>query len=136
MSVASRFRRVRRALWSCLGVVSIAATLALAPAGVRIGSADAPGSLVPEALGPSSVDPSLVRAQPSERRADPPLCQAGPPGVAEARERARLRQRILRIQQEMARRAALQPDSATPSDDVIVLNGRGYSYGSHGRTGR
>jgi hypothetical protein len=58
------------------------------------------------------------------------VCRAGAPAVAELRQRALLRQQMLRVQQEIARRVARESGSAASGEDVIVLNGRGYRYGN------
>ncbi len=118
--------------WSSLGLLSVAAMLALTPTGVHLARAADPAPLVPEAVGPSSVDPSLLAGRPPILGVAAPVCRAGTPQVAELRQRAQLRQEMLRVQQEIARRAALESGSGRSADDVILLNGRGYRYGRSG----
>ncbi len=121
--------RSRGAFWSTLGALCVAATLALTPAGVQIARAGDPPPLVAEAVGPSSVDPTLAAG--AGQSADSPICRAGEPAAAvEQRQRALLRQQMLRVQQEIARRAARESGSAASAEDVVVLNGRGYRYGN------
>jgi len=125
MSVPCADRSVFR---STVGVLCVAAALALTSSGVQIARAADPEPRAAEAAGPRSVDPSLVADRDSA--VDPPVCRAGAPSVEVARQQVLLRQRMLQIQREMARRAADKSAPADSAADVVVLNGRGYRYGS------
>ncbi len=129
MNPAPRCWRAHSLLSSSLGLLSIVALLALTPTGVHVARAADPAPLVPEAVGPSSVDPALQAGTPPALGANAPVCRGGTPEVAQLRTRAQLRQEMLRAQQEIARLAARKPGSGRSADDVIVLNGRGYRYG-------
>ena len=120
--------RARDAFSSALGALCVAAALALTPTGVQIARAADPAPLVPEAVGPSSVDPTLAAG--ARESLNPAVCRAGDPAVTELRQRALLQRQMLRVQQEIARRAARESGRAASGEDVIVLNGRGYRYGN------
>ena len=126
MSVGARFAGARHAVWGCLGPLAVVGMLALSSTGVEIARAADPAPLAAEAAGPMSVDPALVARHEVVLA---PACRAPTPGLESVRQEALVRAKMLRLQQEIERRARSGsiPAEGVPND--IVLNGRGYGYG-------
>jgi hypothetical protein len=99
--------RSLRDVTTILGSLALAGTLALLSPGVRVVRAD--------------------DAAPAESpvTADGPTCEAG--AVSGGQEITDLLQLIQRLQRE---RMAASPDTADAGGDFVVLNNRGYNYGS------
>jgi hypothetical protein len=113
----------RFALREAVGLLALAATLALVSPGVEIARAgDAASPARAEA--PVSVDPLLESRVAAPRLAAPnaPSCES--PGGA-LRDDALLEHQL----RELVRRAAAQqPHAPGSTEQGIVLNGRGYNY--------
>jgi hypothetical protein len=111
-----------------LGILAVAATLALSWPGVQIARADAPAAAA------MSVDPALVQAQ--ARTVPQPTAapsSAGPscanPGVPSTLDDAMVENDARRMLRQIVKRAAAQQQAgAESSEHGIVLNGRGYNY--------
>ncbi len=126
MSVAARFAGARRAVWGWLGPLAVVGMLALTPTGVELARAADPAPLAAEAAGPMSVDPALVARR---EVVQAPVCRASTLGRESLRQEALVRAKMLRLQQEIARRAHSSRSPAEGVQNDIVLNGRGYGYG-------
>jgi hypothetical protein len=73
-----------------------------------------------------SIDPALVARR---EVVQAPACRAPTLGLESLRQEALVGAKMLRLQQEIARRARLGPAPAEGTQNDIVLNGRGYGYG-------
>ena len=120
-------RTPRSWMGNLAGAAALVATLALTSPGIQIAQASDDGR--PAAEAQQAVAQPVT--QPREVVAAAPACEVAP--AARELDDAFLHRQALLVEQEIARRVAGAPSGAQSTEHGVLLNGRGFNYGTPAR---